>query len=663
MGGKLFVDNVLEFSVQLGIDYSAEWTDASVFTITALATHPNFLGYDEDPEVSLSNARCRWGDVEGEETVPAVLESMRVQCPSHLHDSAGSRTLQLSLNQEDYTTLTPMYVFYEEPRLAVFTDQLQPAGGVQTGGTVVTVHGSGFDVMPDAGTTFVRCRWGSIYAAGNDTAALLVNATIIICPSAPLPEGLQNLSIALNGQQFFATNLQLLVYPQPSDFSLAALNTSDLGLGPEKYFGKLVGAPLGVSADVWVRGVGFQAFQNSSTAVEDLQLRCRWGESSSAPITTPTRVENDLVICPAAVGGVSGDVGLFIALNAQDFVDSGVLMRYYSQPTVFTRSLEEVAHCATSFDHRCATGLHPTGGRSEGGTSATIYGEGFAAFRLQPELASCQWGAEISIPAAIEDTRIICPTPPQAAAAPSSSIAPLSIALNGVHFADTGHVFRYYVQPVNFSSIEPTGGALASRTSVTIEGEGFLVFSNSSAKVRCRWGTDTNGTLEESVRASNGTSHETDAVELTETHVVCPAHPKDNAGSRTLYLSLNSVDFGTTGLSYKYYKQVAGVQMEPTGGLVTGGTPVTFSGHGFDAFFGRLNDTLCRWGNETFSSPQSLTGATLICHSAALPAGVVPVCVTRILSCACISTNAWIRHRLRLHATEFGLLESRLFCV
>ena len=90
---------------------------------------------------------------------------------------------------------------------------------VSVGGTVVTVRGAGFDVLPDAGTDFVRCRWGNLYAAGNDTRALLVNSTVIVCPSAPLPEGLQNLSIALNGQQFIATNLQLIVYPQPSGFS------------------------------------------------------------------------------------------------------------------------------------------------------------------------------------------------------------------------------------------------------------------------------------------------------------------------------------------------------------------------------------------------------------------------------------------------------------
>jgi hypothetical protein len=97
---------------------------------------------------------------------------------------------------------------------------------------------------------------------------------------------------ALNAQQFFATNLRLLVYPQPSTFTQAALNTTDLGLGPPKFFGVLVGAPIGfhrenASADAWIRGQGFLAFQNASTALSAVRLRCRWGAVPGAPASGP----------------------------------------------------------------------------------------------------------------------------------------------------------------------------------------------------------------------------------------------------------------------------------------------------------------------------------------------------------------------------------------
>ena len=87
---------------------TARCADASVLVITSLANHPNFLGFDVDPEVALSRARCRWGDDPGDETIPTVLEAMSVQCSSFKHTSSGFRTLQLSLNEEDFTALAPV---------------------------------------------------------------------------------------------------------------------------------------------------------------------------------------------------------------------------------------------------------------------------------------------------------------------------------------------------------------------------------------------------------------------------------------------------------------------------------------------------------------------------------------------------------------------------
>ena len=119
---------MLDFNVQIGTDYSGEWTSSSTLRVTSLATHPNFLGYDVDPAVALSKARCRWGDNPGDETIPEVLEEMTVVCSSYLHASPGERKLLLSLNEEDYTELTPLYGYYDDPRIAVFSQSLEPEG-------------------------------------------------------------------------------------------------------------------------------------------------------------------------------------------------------------------------------------------------------------------------------------------------------------------------------------------------------------------------------------------------------------------------------------------------------------------------------------------------------------------------------------------------------
>ena len=79
--------------------------------------------------------------------------------------------------------------------------------------------------------------------------------------------------------------------------------------------------------------------------------------------------------------------------------------------------------------------------------------------------------------------------------------------------------------------------------------------------------------------------------------------------------------------------------MEPTGGLVDGGSPITFSGVGFDAFYGRLNDTLCRWGHPAgdavvIARPVRMDGTALVCTSAPQDApGLGPIQIARNRGC------------------------------
>ena len=106
VGGRAFVDGLLEFTDGLGVDYSAEWRDASTVTITSVVAHPNFLGYDSlgtspDRAAALGAARCEWGA--GFATTPTEMSATRVRCASYLHAAPAERRLQLALNTVDYT--------------------------------------------------------------------------------------------------------------------------------------------------------------------------------------------------------------------------------------------------------------------------------------------------------------------------------------------------------------------------------------------------------------------------------------------------------------------------------------------------------------------------------------------------------------------------------
>ena len=69
------------------------------------------------------------------EIIRLVLEAMEVVCQSYLHATAGARALQLSLNEEDFTPLEPLYGYYDDPKLAVFSEALEPEGGVLGSGS------------------------------------------------------------------------------------------------------------------------------------------------------------------------------------------------------------------------------------------------------------------------------------------------------------------------------------------------------------------------------------------------------------------------------------------------------------------------------------------------------------------------------------------------
>ena len=88
----------------------------------------------------------------------------------------------------------------------------------------------------------------------------------------PMDSPDQNLSLSFNLLDFIATDLRIKIYEQAHSFSVISLNTTVLGLGPEKDYDGLAGAPLGTTAAVWIVGRGFLNF-----APEQNVQQCSFG--------------------------------------------------------------------------------------------------------------------------------------------------------------------------------------------------------------------------------------------------------------------------------------------------------------------------------------------------------------------------------------------------
>ena len=88
--------------------------------------------------------------------------------------------ISLALNAHDFGETALTFKYYAAPQV----DTITPSGGHRTGGTAVTLSGSGFDVLE--GGAHVSCQYGSpLNAAYNErytiTLPLSVSATSIVC--------------------------------------------------------------------------------------------------------------------------------------------------------------------------------------------------------------------------------------------------------------------------------------------------------------------------------------------------------------------------------------------------------------------------------------------------------------------------------------------------
>ena len=118
---------------------------------------------------------------------------------------------------------------------------------------------------------------------------------------------------------------------------------------------------------------------------------------------------------------------------------------------------------------------------------------------------------------------------------------------------------------------------------------------------------------------------ESRAIVHTDTRIVCLV-PSARPGATDLVnltLSLNSLDFGDTGLTFQYYALPRVTTITPSGGHRTGGTVVTISGEGFDVLEGGQYVS-CQYGSPynpaynaryTITQPSLVTATAIVCNA------------------------------------------------
>ena len=192
------------------------------------------------PEISF--VRCRWDggvvdpvamrraklplDLPPPESSAATHTDERVVClaPRARPGAGLTVNVSLSLNARDFGSTGLTFQYYQPPRIDIIT----PSGGHRTGGTIVTIHGAGFNVLDDGAHVSCEFGRGEVYNAKFTVVRPVERVThsTIVCeaPTTKVSDT-RGLWIALNGYEIDGAR------PDADEPELHVLQPADRRLG------------------------------------------------------------------------------------------------------------------------------------------------------------------------------------------------------------------------------------------------------------------------------------------------------------------------------------------------------------------------------------------------------------------------------------------------
>ena len=113
----------------------------------------------------------------------------------------------------------------------------------------------------------------------------------------------------------------------------------------------------------------------------------------------------------------------------------------------------------------------------------------------------------------------------------------------------------------------------------------------------------------------------------SDSQAVCKSPPQPSVADVKIQISLNGQQFQEAANTFRYYQQPDIQRIEPSGGHLKGGTTVTLTGVGFNAYSDPLYPPKCKFATNS-ASALILTSKLVVCHSpGSLAAGYVKVAI------------------------------------
>ncbi len=340
-------------------------------------------------------------------TQVAVVNDTTLTCRAPA-GTAGTRVDVTVSNANGSGSKTSAFRYHALPTLTTLT----PSRGPATGGTVVSLSGTGFQSDTPGPNTVL---FGSTPA----TNVVVVNDTTLTCttpggtPAALVDVSLQN----ANGTAVRTGGFRYNALP-----SLVALTPTS-------------GSEFG-GTSVTLSGSGFVANEAGQNSVF----------FGNTPASSVVAVNDGSVTCVAPPGTPGSTVDVRLA-NANGSSTLSGAYRYNRAPSL--------------------TSLTPTSGKAQGGTSVTLNGAGFTAVGAGTTVVSFGGVAATGV-VVLDDARVQCLTPA------GTGGAVVDVVLSNQNGSATlNAAYRRHALPT-LTSVAPSRGSSNASSVVTLTGTGFL---------------------------------------------------------------------------------------------------------------------------------------------------------------------------------------------
>ncbi|MBI4569978.1 MAG: IPT/TIG domain-containing protein [Planctomycetes bacterium] len=503
---------------------------------------------------------------------------------------------------------------------------VSPASGVVTGGTNVTLTGSGFTGPPDTTVRFGDRQATSVTVTGPgqmtvvapaggaigtvDVTVVNANGTSVLAgafqyvsalaindfnpKSGPVAGGT---AVAVTGAGFAGANLAVTFGGTAAASVTVTNDTTISAITPPGPVGL---ATLTVSASTGTANV-LNGFGYTSTvtlaSVAPTQGLVSGGGTLTVTGSGFTSIANTTVV----IGGRSAAVKSLPSSTSMTVVVPAASGPGLADVTVSnsngTATLDDVFTYQTG---TAITGLSLTSGPLAGGTVVTVSGAGFTTLGD----TTCTFGARPATVLQVSNSAsLLVVTPGQDAS------GPVAVTVRNSNGAATLANAYTYDALVAISALTPTVGRLTGGVVVTVSGRGFTTKA------------DTTVTF-------GGTAATVVAVSAGAVTVVTPA--RGAAGAVDVVVS-NGAGSATLTAGFEYVNQVTLTGVAPNSGSVAGGTSVTLTGTGFTT----PTDTSVLFGGRSAVGVQ-VTSATqmVVVSPAGAAAGAVDVVALNSLGSA-----------------------------